>query len=126
MLTHEMSPRAWGALFPGGFSMNQLKWLVLLPLTALACSSGSTESGGGEEGTTRTDQQELRACVETALCIQGYVWSQKTCSCVPEKQHGGVTCGTKTCGAGQYCCNSSCGICAPFGSACIQIVCATQ
>lgn len=24
-------------------------------------------------------------CVQTALCIQGYIWSPQKCSCVPEK-----------------------------------------
>lgn len=32
-------------------------------------------------------------------------------------------CGTSTCGAGQYCCNASCGICAPEGGVCTQQVC---
>jgi hypothetical protein len=36
---------------------------------------------------------------------------------------GGVTCGRNTCPAGQFCCNASCGICAPAGGACIQIAC---
>jgi hypothetical protein len=36
---------------------------------------------------------------------------------------GGLKCGTNTCAAGEYCCNSSCGICAPMGAACIQIAC---
>jgi hypothetical protein len=35
----------------------------------------------------------------------------------------GPTCGPKTCTSGEYCCNSSCGICAPKGAACIQIAC---
>ncbi len=36
---------------------------------------------------------------------------------------GGIKCGTNTCAAGEYCCNSSCGVCAPMGAACIQIAC---
>ncbi|HVU05388.1 MAG TPA: hypothetical protein VHE30_26760 [Polyangiaceae bacterium] len=36
---------------------------------------------------------------------------------------GGIACGKNTCGAGQYCCNASCGMCAPMGAACIQIAC---
>jgi len=36
---------------------------------------------------------------------------------------GGVKCGPNTCGVGKYCCNSSCGLCAPMGAACIQIAC---
>ncbi len=40
--------------------------------------------------------------------------------------HGGIACGTATCGAGQYCCNASCNMCAPMGAACIQIACDPQ
>ena len=32
-------------------------------------------------------------------------------------------CGTAVCGAGTYCCNASCNMCAPEGVACIQIAC---
>ena len=35
----------------------------------------------------------------------------------------GVTCGNALCPTGQYCCNASCGQCAPPGVACIQIAC---
>lgn len=36
---------------------------------------------------------------------------------------GGEACGDAVCGAGTYCCNASCSMCAPEGGACIQIVC---
>lgn len=36
---------------------------------------------------------------------------------------GGDRCGDVTCGAGQVCCNASCGICTPPDGACIQIAC---
>lgn len=36
---------------------------------------------------------------------------------------GGIRCGSNVCGAGLYCCNASCGMCAPMGAACIQIAC---
>ncbi len=39
---------------------------------------------------------------------------------------GGERCGDKRCGATTYCCNASCGICAPLGGACIQIACSTS
>lgn len=32
---------------------------------------------------------------------------------------GGIPCGSAVCGAGEYCCNAGCGICAPIGSACV-------
>ncbi|MEA2697914.1 MAG: hypothetical protein QOI66_2185, partial [Myxococcales bacterium] len=35
----------------------------------------------------------------------------------------GPSCGAATCTANQYCCNASCGICAPRGAACIQVAC---
>jgi len=36
---------------------------------------------------------------------------------------GGTACGAKTCGAGTYCCNASCGVCAPKNGGCTQVVC---
>jgi hypothetical protein len=45
------------------------------------------------------------------------------CGCEIPTTTGGTPCGSNHCGAGDYCCNESCGICAPFGSACIQIAC---
>jgi hypothetical protein len=35
----------------------------------------------------------------------------------------GTRCGSNVCGAGQFCCNPSCGICAPTGGACTQQFC---
>ena len=35
----------------------------------------------------------------------------------------GKPCGDNFCGAGEFCCNASCGICAPLDGACIQIAC---
>jgi hypothetical protein len=34
-----------------------------------------------------------------------------------------TTCGGRVCAAGTYCCNASCGICAPKGASCTQQVC---
>lgn len=36
---------------------------------------------------------------------------------------GGTPCGYRYCPSGQYCCNDSCGICAPVGGSCTQQVC---
>jgi len=36
---------------------------------------------------------------------------------------GGIACGQNTCKQGEYCCNASCGMCAPMGAACIDIAC---
>lgn len=35
----------------------------------------------------------------------------------------GQVCGNIHCGKNQYCCNASCGICAPLDGGCIQIAC---
>jgi hypothetical protein len=36
---------------------------------------------------------------------------------------GGGVCGDKVCGRGSFCCNASCGICAPRGGVCTQQIC---
>jgi hypothetical protein len=97
-----------------GEIVKKISALFVLALVA-AC-------GGAAEPTDDT-AQPVKSCVQTAMCIQGDVWSQKSCSCVPEK---GPKCGKKSCGANEYCCNASCGLCAPLGSACIQIACVPQ
>ena len=47
------------------------------------------------------------------------------CQCrpAPDAGSGGVACGASTCGAGEECCNSSCGTCVPHGGACTQQYC---
>jgi hypothetical protein len=59
-------------------------------------------------------------CVETQMCMQGYVWDNKACQCVPEQ---GEACGNNTCKVGQVCCNASCGICTDPGMFCTQQAC---
>jgi len=36
---------------------------------------------------------------------------------------GGEQCGANVCGIGSYCCNSSCGTCAPKGAGCLDVMC---
>jgi hypothetical protein len=61
----------------------------------------------------------------TVLCQQGMPFNDDphVCSCAPPPGSGGQQCGKNTCPDGQVCCNASCGICTPKGSACIQIAC---
>lgn len=79
---------------------------------------------GSEDGQTeKTDstEQGQKAC--TLLCIQGYHLNG-ACECVPDHTGGGgIKCGTNHCGAGEYCCNASCGTCAPMGAMCTMIAC---
>ncbi len=35
-----------------------------------------------------------KTCVQTAMCIQGYVWSSKSCSCVPGSAPAAGACST--------------------------------
>lgn len=37
-----------------------------------------------------------------------------------------ASCGQNLCGVGEYCCNESCGVCAPMGGGCTQQFCDTQ
>ena len=97
--------------------MMKHSWLFGVFVVVVGCSAGPSEPQTGSE------EEGVKQCLSIALCIQGYTWSQKACACLPDKV---VKCGTKTCGAGDYCCNASCGICAPEGYACIQIACAPK
>jgi len=63
-------------------------------------------------------------CTSIALCIQGYVWDDKACACVPGST--GEACGPTTCAVGQVCCNSSCGVCTEPGGVCTQQFCSTE
>lgn len=60
------------------------------------------------------------ACTSIALCVDGYVWDDATCTCQPAP---GEACGPVTCAAGEVCCNASCGICTPPGYFCTQQFC---
>jgi hypothetical protein len=53
------------------------------------------------------------------FCAEGQPFSNE-CGCGCDT---GASCGGNTCGAGEYCCNESCGICAPEGGGCIQLFC---
>src|SRR4051794_32136321 len=39
--------------------------------------------------------------------------------------HGGTSCGSNVCTGQTFCCNASCGICAPIGGFCTQQLCLT-
>ena len=62
------------------------------------------------------------SCDVIALCAPGYHWDTTACQCLPEPNTG-EDCGPTVCGAGQECCNASCGICTEPGGFCTQQVC---
>ncbi len=55
-------------------------------------------------------------CITTPCCA--------VAECKPDA--GGTRCGDSVCGAGAYCCNESCGICAPKGGACTEQFCGDE
>jgi hypothetical protein len=63
------------------------------------------------------------ACNTLMLCVEGYVFDETACRCVPSGGNTGEPCGGGTCAAGDVCCNASCGICTPPGGMCTMQVC---
>jgi hypothetical protein len=84
------------------------------------CQDDPTDSCNPATG---ADCGGLCICKQPAECPPDRVWnnSAKVCACVlvstVEK------CGNNVCGEGEYCCNPSCGVCAPKGGACDAIKC---
>ena len=70
----------------------------------------------------------LATAIVTSLLGQGCSGSGGSHSSNPGQSSGQSSgqpqsCGHTECGAGQFCCNRSCGICAPEGGSCTQQVC---
>ncbi|MBI2377918.1 MAG: hypothetical protein HYV07_28200 [Deltaproteobacteria bacterium] len=96
-----------------------------------ACEPGEACSAGTECGTGSICHQGL--CVPSndpttcsdpcagVTCSNGARCDPTTGRC----DIGELACGNTTCGAGEYCCNPSCGLCAPEGGVCTQQVCDT-
>lgn len=62
------------------------------------------------------------------FCEKDYVAFHDDCGCGCEPAPGkpsvqGEPCKDKVCAQGEFCCNASCGICAPKGGACTQQMC---
>lgn len=64
---------------------------------------------------------KCKSCQVLMLCVEGYVFDEATCRCVPEGS--GPACGNGHCGAGKVCCNDSCGICTEPGGFCTMQAC---
>ena len=88
------------------------------------------------------DPNPAKACASSAACDTGLFCTVESGVCNPPpgcdpgevcpavcygtcepKPGGGEPCGAAVCGAGQACCNASCGICLPPGGACTQEIC---
>jgi hypothetical protein len=57
------------------------------------------------------------------LCTEGSFPFIDDCGCGCQT---GEPCGAAVCGAEEYCCNESCGICAPEGGVCTQQFCGSE
>jgi hypothetical protein len=85
--------------------------LSLLGVLAISC------------GGTADDNQPPADEINSRLASDGqdYTVSEEELKAKPAL--GAGKCGANTCKVGTYCCNASCGVCAPKGGACTQQYC---
>ena len=122
------------------FAISLVKCLNLLILSASSLVAYSAFSAGEpscsticrpcsqNENCTQKCEQVGKCrdrCTSMAACVEGYQWSEKACRCLKNGQKLDFTlpCGPSLCIKGEYCCNESCGICAPEGGFCTQQIC---
>lgn len=90
---------------------------------------GPGAGGGCDKPERKYMAKDPQKCAAIRFfCEAGYVAFHDDCGCGCEPGQGqpppqGQPCKDKVCGADQFCCNPSCGICAPKGGACTQQVC---
>ncbi len=78
-------------------------------------------------GVAEAGAASKRSCVEGCKKQFGPGRARGQCisACAKRKNAGGVpvSCGNIVCGSDEFCCNESCGICAPIGGSCTQEFC---
>jgi hypothetical protein len=93
----------------------------LLALTEIA------NAGAVHRRKNTIDVDELRSCIQGCKHLSGLARGQCLTACARGLNEvinkAPVRCGENMCGSGEYCCNESCGICAPIGGSCIQQFC---
>lgn len=69
-------------------------------------------------------------CRAISECLKNTHWDDQLCKCIsnthPEPSPSSspsTQCGSTTCHSNEYCCNPSCGVCAPRGGVCTQQFC---
>ena len=97
-----------------------------------AAIRGSGGAGGGDTGTACGSSQscpdgeicstELGDCQQAPGCKDPNVGCPTVCFGVCQPK-AGEACGKVTCGAGQVCCNASCGICTAPNEGCVALAC---
>lgn len=96
-----------------------MRGLLVVSALVLVFTAGSC----GDESSTGERQMSaagLPGCHTVCPpCVHAKPPCMAKCAiiCNPQK------CGSSVCAIGEFCCNSSCGICAPAGGACIDIMC---
>lgn len=73
----------------------------------------------GSDGVCAWEEQHCPVSCENTHCDPSQSCDANTGECVP----GSIPCGDATCEPGTYCCNPSCGTCAPLGGACDARAC---
>ena len=105
--------------------MNKLlhAFAALMLVSVAGCSAASEPEVGDEAAQEEVDTQEeaiiTAGCqLVCPKCPPGQSCDKSLCAVVCEQ-----SCGGNVCGKGTFCCNASCGTCAPLGGACTQQVC---
>ncbi len=112
-------------------------------------NGGASANVGGRTAATGGSTSCLPECLRAINCVTvcgGPVLSSGCCACgagtfdnitctagsggaggavANTGGTSGTACGVNVCDSGQYCCNSSCSMCAPIGAGCVQMVCET-
>ncbi len=89
-----------------------------LPDPTKACTSSESCPGG------QVCSTELGACELPPACkADPNAICPAVCYGVCQPKAEGEACGKVTCGAGQVCCNASCGICTPPNGGCVALAC---
>jgi len=85
-------------------------------VTSTTCSETDDAPGAPSNG--------YDPCIVT-LCRTGTVCQARNgrATCVPRPSRESQRCGTNVCDDSHFCCNRSCGVCAPIGGACTQQFC---
>lgn len=104
--------------------MNKLLHALAALMLVSVAGCGATPEADEEATHEEVDAQE-EAIISAGCklvcpkCPPGQTCDKTLCAVVCEQ-----SCGGNTCGKGTFCCNASCGTCAPIGGGCTQQVCA--
>jgi hypothetical protein len=98
-------------------NLRPLACALLLMASALGCSKTQPKDAPGDARVEAQAPTALPAAPAPTPAPPGEATSPGT------EPGGGARCGKNTCKPDEYCCNESCGICAPEGGFCTQQIC---